>query len=271
MSHQLHRWEEIGGSRTPCLVSSGLSQRPRLSCEPDALPFLACVGPSMRLSLARHPSPESVLNPLTQESLAQWGFMDHCGIWRITAPLTLRVWLPLDSQVPAVPTGFSETTGHFLGHTTTFQSVSSVLSAPGVRYKSTSRFLLGAALGSSLSTTFPDMGLLASSFDLPNFSVPAPGASLSRPPSRPLGARVGSRHPARGTRPRVPGECPPQCPGPTPSQAARGGRTVPGAARRRGGNYRKCREKPWSFPIWSRRRRRRRGRCRQVAVAEPAS
>ena len=106
------------------------------------------------------------------------------------------------------------------------------------------------------------------------FSVSALG--FPPPPSRPLEAQAGSRHPTRGTRPRVPGGCPPQCPSPTPSQAARGGCAAPRAHSSRGrgargGNYRKCREKPWSFPIWSRRRRRRRGRCRQVGVAEPAS
>lgn len=50
-------------------------------------------------------------------------------LWQITAPLTLTAWLPQDSQVPAMPTGFSETTGRFPGHTMTFQSVSSVPSA----------------------------------------------------------------------------------------------------------------------------------------------
>lgn len=48
------------------------------------------------------------------------------------------------------------------------------------------------------------------------------------------------------------------------------GRAVPGGSVRAvRGNYRKCREKPWSFPIWSRRRRR--ARCQLPGGAEPGA
>lgn len=48
------------------------------------------------------------------------------------------------------------------------------------------------------------------------------------------------------------------------------GRAVPGGSVRAvRGNYRKCREKPWSFPIWSWRRRR--ARCRWPGGAEPGA
>lgn len=67
------------------------------------------------------------------------------------------------------------------------------------------------------------------------------------------------------------GGCPPSAPAAPLSglrevgpPTARPGQTVPGG----GGRYRKCREKPWSFPIWSRGWWRR-GRCRRQGVAEP--
>lgn len=48
------------------------------------------------------------------------------------------------------------------------------------------------------------------------------------------------------------------------------GRAVPGGSVRAvRGNYRKCREKPWSFPIWSWRKRR--ARCRWPGGAEPGA
>lgn len=74
VSHQLHRWEKIGGL-FPAWCPQG--QARGQGCLVNPMPFLA-VSASMRLSLARYPSPGSVLNPLTQDSQAHWGLMDHC-------------------------------------------------------------------------------------------------------------------------------------------------------------------------------------------------
>lgn len=101
-----------------------------------------------------------------------------------------------------------------------------------------------------------------------------------------LGAQHGGTRPfvpflflATLPSPRAParqGRCPPRSGKPFSAPVASpqaGQRQVLGAqgarfsgARAPWGNYRKCREKPWSFPIWSRRQQR--SRCRRKGAAE---
>lgn len=248
-----------------------------LGTAPDALPGL--LWPSMQLSLARHPRPGS--SPQSTDPVEPGAMGPHGPLWQSTSPLTMTAWLP-------------RTPRSLLCQQASLRPQDSSL-ATQPRFSQSVRFPLPGGGGSGVNPCsdcprggprvlslyhIPCLGSLARSPDLPScrkqrgglFS-PSPWFPL-RLPSRPSGVRAGSRHPTGGTLPLVPGGCLSQCPSPTPSQAARDGSAAPRVHSSRGrgerwGNYRKCREKPWSFPIWSRRRRR--GRCRQVGVAEPAS
>lgn len=173
--------------------------------------------------------------------------------------------------------------------------VSSLLSAwrAGVRSISTCRSPpprpLRAALGSSLCSTFHDSALCPGPLTSPvsgrteGFSILAVSPwPPSRPPKLPAGTRppVPFQFMSNLPSPRAParhGGCPPRtgkslsAPAPPlsglrevgpPAQ----GKSFPGAGAR-WGRYRKCREKPWSFPIWSRGWWRR-SRCRRQRVAE---
>lgn len=166
--------------------------------------------------------------------------------------------------------------------------VSSVLSAWGVRSKSISRSLPGAALGFSLHH-IPLLGSLSSSLEWPSLgrkqscSTPALSPWATRgfwapnTGNSPLCTLPVSGHPPQPSGPSQAGKVPTQvrealqCPSRIPSHAgqrqllsAQGAR-FPGA-RTLWGNYRKCREKPWSFPIWSRRPQR--SGCRRKGAAE---
>lgn len=89
----------------------GAEPEARLPGEPHALPGLC--GPSVRLSVAQAPQPWACFESTVPAEPCTVG--SHGPLWPITAPLTLTawLWLPQDSQVSAVPKGFSEATGQF--------------------------------------------------------------------------------------------------------------------------------------------------------------
>lgn len=123
VSHPLHRQGKVGWP-FPWLVSLGLSQ----------IPFLACVGPPRGSVWPRQQSPALVF--LESTISAEPCIMgSHGPLWPITAPLTLTdwVWLPEDSQVPTMPTGFAEAIGLSWGHIKMLHSGSVLFSLLGGR------------------------------------------------------------------------------------------------------------------------------------------
>lgn len=266
VSHQLPRWENIGG-----LFSAW--------CPWDCARCPSWLALALRAAQSGQ-APQAWVSPQSTDPVEPGAMGPHGPLWQSTSPLTMTACLPRTPRSLRCQQASLR------------PQDSSLATQP--RFSQSVRFPLPWGGGSGVNPCpdcprggpsvlslyhIPCLGSLARSPDLPS-SRKQRRAFQSQPlvPSPPPipTPRGACRFQASngGTRPLVPGGRPSQCPSPTPSQAAQDRSAAPRVHSSRGrgarwGNYRKCREKPWSFPIWSRRRRR--GRCRQVGVAEPAS
>lgn len=240
--------------------------------EADALPgeWARCAAQGGRAPQPWAPQPwVCVTSALPQEPCAV-GLLGHCG--PSCAPDPGSRALAAQHSVPAMP-GFSEAPGLPRGHRMSRPRGQCVPSAA----ESGPNPLPGSSQGPPGSSlpTFPDPALCPGPWT--GLGEEGEGSWTPALSSRPLGPRAGARRPPElaprypsglspAPRPRQAPRAPtragnPSAPSSTRSQAgprgsaapwahgSRGAR-LPGAGARRG-NYRKCREKPWSFPIWS--------------------